>query len=360
MTHRERMKKSFMLEEVDKLPHGEQMIHDQLVAKILHEPLPEDGENALCAWMKKPLTSVNFSRHLRTRQVLGFDWVHLFPIEPFVEKAADEHSLRKDIWGQVIKVTEETFEIVQPAIGSAEEMDSYRFPSVDDFIYTDIIRWANESDFWVTTQIDTGFFKVAQLVGFENYMIYLATAPERLTRLMERFTSFQEKLVDRLIEAGAGSIWFSDDHAFNAGPFMSPDMLWDYDFRFLKELVEYVHSKGLIANFHSCGNIAKTLPLLVKTGINSLHAIQPSAGNDLVAYEREFGKNLCFMGNFDMDFLMPKGSPQDIDEAVRRMVEAVWAKKRTGYVVATCNMLNNDQPIENALMLHYAAEKYGR
>jgi hypothetical protein len=61
-----------------------------------------------------------------------------------------------------------------------------------------------------------------------------------------------------------------------------------------------------------------------------------------------------------MDRLMPKGSPAEIDEAVRKMVEAIWNESRTGYVVATCNMLNNDQPLENALMLHFAAEKYGR
>lgn len=359
MTHRERMKRSFMLEEVDRLPHGEQMIHDLLVAKILHEGLPEDGDNALSAWMKETLSDANFSRHLRARQVLGFDWVHLFPIEPFVEKEADERGLRRDIWGQRIKVTRESFEIVEPAIGSADEMDSYRFPSPDEFIYSDIKRWQTESDLWVTTQIDTGYFKIAQLVGFENYMMYLADVPGKLASLMERFTDFQKKLVDRLIEAGADSIWFSDDHAFNSGPFMSPAMLQEFDFRYLAELVAYVHAKGLLANYHSCGNIAQTLPLLVKAGIDSLHAIQPSAGNDIEAYHREYGKDLCFIGNFDMDQLMPKGSPRDIDAAVRKMVEALWREKRTGYVLSTCNMLNSDQPIENALMLHFAAEKYG-
>ncbi len=359
MTHRERMKNSFMLKEVDKLPHGEQMIHDQLVAGILHEDLPEDGNNALSAWMKETLSDANFSRHLRAREVLGFDWVHLFPIEPFTETRPDAHGLRKDIWGQKIRVTKESFEIVEPAIGSADEMGSYRFPLPDDFIYSDITRWHTESDLWVTAQIDTGYFKVAQLVGFEKYMMYLADAPEKLAGLMERFTCFQKEIVDRLIEAGADSIWFSDDHAFNAGPFMSPGMLEEFDFRYLRDLVAYVHSKGLLANYHSCGNIAQTLPQLVEAGIDSLHAIQPSAGNDLVAYHREYGKDICFIGNFDMDHLMPQGSPRDIDDAVRKMVEAIWSERRTGYVLSTCNMLNNDQPIENALMLHFAAEKYG-
>jgi uroporphyrinogen decarboxylase len=356
------MLNSFRLKEVDKLPHGDQMIHDELVAALLHEPLEGDGRNALAKWMKEVLPDANFKRHLRARKVLGFDWVHLFPIEPFVasEKRADGVDLHRDIWGQKIQVTDRSFEIIEPAIQSLEGLDSYAFPSPSDFIFSDITRWSKESDLWVTVQIDTGFFKVSQLVGFENYMMYLADDPGRMTAFMERFTEFQKGLVDRILEAGADSVWFSNDHAFNAGPFMSPAMLWDYDFQYLAELVDYVHSKGRIANYHSCGNIAQTLPLLIKAGIDSLHAIQPSAGNDLVAYHREYGKDLCFVGNFDMDHLMPKGSPEEIDQAVGAMIEKLWKAKRTGYVVATCNMLNNDQPLENAMMLHYAAEKHGR
>lgn len=362
MTRRERFERSLKLMEVDKLPHGEQMIHDELLAKMTGEHFHNDHENALSKWMKELLPEENFQRHKAVREMLNFDWVHLFPIEPMVETMSDDGTIKvqKDIWGQTLKITSESYEIIERAIKSLDELKKYKFPNVEDFLYSDIERWAKESDFWVTTQIDTGFFKASQLIGFEEFIDYMYDNPTELKDFMERFTEFQKKLIDRLVSTGTNSIWFSDDHAFNNGPFLSPEQLKEYDFDFTKQLVSHTHSKGLLANFHSCGNIEKTLPLIIETGVSSLHAIQPSAGNDIYKYKKEYGRDICFIGNFDMDYLMPKGSVKEIDAKVKEMVSIMWEKERTGYILSTCNMLNNDQPVENALMLHLSAEKYGR
>ena len=362
MTRRERFERSLRLQPVDRLPHGEQMIHDDLCAAFTRKRFSEDSHNALSKWMKELLPENNFQRHKEVRELLDFDWVHLFPIEPMVETLSDDGTtkVQRDIWGQTIKVNNACFEITGKAISSIEELKTYQFPRVDSFLFSDITRWAKESDYWVTTQIDWGYFKVAQLVGFEEFIMYLYDEPSAVRGLMEKFEDFAKRMVDRLIQAGANSIWFSDDHAFNSGPFISPEQLQEFDFDYLRRMVDYVHSKGLLANFHSCGNIELTLKQLINTGINSIHAIQPSAGNDIYKYKKEYGKDICFIGNFDMDHLMPKGSVQEIDQKVKEMVSVMWEKDRTGYILATCNMLNNDQPVENALILHMAAEKYGR
>jgi uroporphyrinogen decarboxylase len=338
------------------------MIHDELLAKMTGKVFAEDHQNALSKWMKELLPPANFERHKAVRELLNFDWVHLFPIEPMVETISDDGTtkVQRDIWGQTLKITSESYEIVERPVNSAEELKTYRFPEVSSFLYSDIEKWARESDFWVTAQIDHGFFKVSQLVGFEQYIGYMYDHPSELVGFMERFSDFQKKLIDELVAAGANSIWFSNDHAMNSGPFLAPEQLKELDFRFTRELVDYVHSKGLLANYHCCGNVEKTLPYIIETGVSSLHAIQPSAGNDIFKYKREYGKDICFIGNFDMDYLMPRGSVQEIDARVKEMVSVMWEKHRTGYILATCNMLNNDQPVENAVILHMAAEKYGR
>jgi len=75
MSHKERFYNALMLKEVDRLPHGEQMIHDSLVAKIVKLDLPGDEGNALAKWMSEPMTDENFMRHKKARGFLGFDWV---------------------------------------------------------------------------------------------------------------------------------------------------------------------------------------------------------------------------------------------------------------------------------------------
>ena len=361
MTKRERFRNSLLLKEVDKVPHGEQMIHDELVAKITHQYFKEDSENALTKWMCETLPEENFHRHKKVREMLNFDWVHLFPAEPIqvTGKNADDRIIARDIWGQTLLISNESNEIIDTPIKSIEDLIKYQFPSLDKFIYSDITSWKAETEFWVTAQIDTGYFKAAQLIGFERYMEYILMYPKEMHDFMEKFTDFQMKLSDKLILAGADSVWFSDDHCFNAGSMIPPESCYEFDFKYLKKLVDHVHSKGVLANYHSCGNISSTIKMILQTGVNSIHALQPSAGNNIFNFKKEYGKDVCFIGNFDMDRLMPLGSPYEIDHAVKEMIEKMWYD-RTGYILSTCNMLNNDQPIENAITLHLAAEKYGR
>jgi uroporphyrinogen decarboxylase len=361
MTKRERFRNSLYLKEVDKLPHGEQMIHDELCAKITHEYFDDDHTNALLKWMCQLLPEQNFQRHKKVREMMNFDWVHLFPAEPLqdITMKPDGNMTAKDIWGQTLLITNQSTEIIETPINDLSDMKKYEFPDVSKFDFSDIRRWQNETDFWVTTQIDSGYFKAVQLIGFNRYMEYCMCEPDALTDFMEKFTDFQMRLSDKLMESGADSIWFSDDHCFNSGPMMSPDMHYDFDFKYLRQLVDHVHSKGFPANFHSCGNVKDTIKMVIETGVNSIHALQPSAGNKIYEYKKEYGKDVCLIGNFDMDRLMPLGSPYEIDKAVKEMIDNVW-HDRTGYILATCNMLNYDQPVENALTLHAAAEKYGR
>ncbi len=359
MNHKERFTRSLLLKEVDKLPHGEQMIHDVLVARIVNDPLPGDDGNALSKWMFDSISSSNFQRHLKAREFLGFDWVQVFPQEAVTDIGTDIDGHRKvrDIWGGELIETSHSSTIVKNPINSPEQMKSYEFPDIGDFDFGNVETWLKNSDLCVAPQIDTGYFKVSQLTGFEDYCVYLYSNKSELHCLMEKFTDFQIRLADHLIDIGVDVIWLSDDHAFNSGPFIDPELLREFDFNYMKKIVEHVHGRGVPVVLHSCGNLNKTMEMLIDTGINGLHAIQPSAGNDIYAYKKRYGRELCFLGNLDINELLPHGSPFDVSMKVREMADNMFYD-RTGFILSTCNLLNEDTPLENAMAMHLTAEKY--
>lgn len=359
MNHKERFYNALMLKEVDRLPHGEQMIHDSLVAKIVKNDLPDDDGNALAKWMCEAMTDENFARHKNARNFLGFDWVQVFPMESLTEIGKSEHGnkLAKDIWGAVQEITSESSVVVKKPIESLEEMANYKFPDISEFGFENVIRWVDDGEFFVASQVDTGFFKVNQLVGFEEYMEYIYFNKEEMHDLMKKFTEFQKRMIDHLIDLGVDCIWLSDDHAFNSGPFIPPHLMQEFDFDYMKQIVDYVHSKNVPVILHTCGNINKTIEQIVATGINGLHAIQPSAHNDIYFYKQKYGKQICLIGNLDINELLPLGSPFAIGEKIQEMVDKLFYDK-TGFVLATCNLLNSDIPIENAISMHLLAEKY--
>ncbi len=96
MTRRERFERSLRLQEVDRLQHGEQMIHDEL---------------------------------------LDFDWVHLFPIEPMVGTLSDDGAMKeqRDIWGQILRITPESYEIIKLPINPVDDLRTYEFPFLREY-----------------------------------------------------------------------------------------------------------------------------------------------------------------------------------------------------------------------------------
>jgi uroporphyrinogen decarboxylase len=138
---------------------------------------------------------------------------------------------------------------------------------------------------------------------------------------------------------------------------MSPQALWEFDFQYMKELVKEIHNLGVPVILHACGNVNKALPMLVGVGIDCLQGLQPTAHNDIAAIKDCFGDTLCLMGYMDLNYLLPKASPREVMDGVRKTIKV--AAKGGGYMLSTCNMLNGDVPPENALAMYMAGARYG-
>jgi uroporphyrinogen decarboxylase len=361
MTRKERFLKTLAHEEVDKVPHGDMMVHEKLCAKLTDIHLPEDEKNALQAWVCDTLSDENFKRHVMCRELLNFDYVMVFPREEPIDKGVDEDGIEtvKNVWGIVTKNSAEVTHFEEPPIKGPQDITKYEFPKPTDFKYDNMERWLKETDFAVLPQLDCGFFKINQLTGFEQYMEYILTNPNEMHALMEKYTEFECAMVDHLIEMGVDCILLANDYAYNQGVFISPKMLWEFDYQYTKRIVEHCHSRGKPIAMHACGNQSQVMGMIVDSGLDAIQALQPTAHNDIYAYKREYGKDICLMGNMDINHLMPDGSPYEVDRKIKEMVEKLWYD-RTGWVLGTANLLNHDIPADNALTMHLAIEKYGR
>ena len=206
-------------------------------------------------------------------------------------------------------------------------------------------------------QLDTGFFKIYLLIGFTNYMFYVFEHQAALKLLMERLADLQIRIAQEAVRRGADCIWLANDYAFNQGPFIAPELLWELDFQYEKKIVDAVHKLGVPCVLHSCGRQTATIDMIVDMGVDALHAMQPSAGNDIREFKKRYGKKLSLIGNVDISKLLPFGTPWEVDQAVKGLVQDVG--RDGGYVLTTCNGIMEDVPVQNAITMHLACEKYG-
>ncbi len=360
MNHKERMLTVLFKEGLpDKVPHGDVMVDPIVVDKLLKKEAILKENNFLVYWMTENFSDEFFERQLKIRELLSFDYAHVFPREPLETVRKDDRGreIKRNIWGAEFIVTPKTTEFIKSPIPDIGLLGNYKFPEVEDFIFDNLEKWVNKSDLFVVCQIDTGYFQVSNLIGLKEYMFGIYDNRKEIKLFTERLVELQKKIARAAIKKGADCIWLSNDYSFNCGTFIPPELIWELDFQYEKRIVDEVHRLGKPVVLHSCGNQNEVMDLIVDLGVDGLHSIQPAAQNDIISYKKRYGNKLTFLGNVDINKLLPLGSCYEIDRQVRYLIEKIGYDGK--FVLSTCNAIMEDTPPENAVMLHLAVEKYG-
>jgi uroporphyrinogen decarboxylase len=143
-------------------------------------------------------------------------------------------------------------------------------------------------------------------------------------------------------------VMLSDDYGTQRGMLMSPGH-WR---RFLKPLLAEIYAlakrHGRTVLHHSCGHIVPVIGDLVDVGLDVLHPIQPEA-MDILELKRRFGADLTFCGGLGTQELLPRGTPQQVRDEVRRLKDAMG--RGGGYILEPGITLQADVPLENLLAM---------
>ena len=148
-------------------------------------------------------------------------------------------------------------------------------------------------------------------------------------------------------------VYTSDDLASQQTLLISPDMFrrllkdrWTAFNRALKERF----GDHLQIHFHSCGAIADLVPDLMDTGIDILNPMQPLAsGMDFEKLKNAYGQKLSFSGGFDIQHILPYGSPEEVWSEARRLVSILG--RDGGYIAGAADAVQADTPTENVLAM---------
>ncbi|MEM3479622.1 MAG: uroporphyrinogen decarboxylase family protein, partial [Candidatus Bathyarchaeia archaeon] len=148
-----------------------------------------------------------------------------------------------------------------------------------------------------------------------------------------------------------------DEYGF-AAPGLYVNLSGKIVFPYIAQEVDLIHSLGLPAVFHCDGNVTPLIGYVIKSGFDGIQSLQPNAGVDIISIKREWGDKICLMGNLDLDYLLPLGTPKEVEDEVKRLIRNV--APGGGYILSTTNVLTRYVPPENALVMYKAAEKYGK
>ncbi len=172
---------------------------------------------------------------------------------------------------------------------------------------------------------------LTRLVGQENALLWMGMYPERMGESINRIGQFYLDCTKAQIEAADGLldgmvIW--GDVAYSKTMFFDPEYWRAYFKPWVKAMIDVCHQHGLPVIYHGCGNVHLIFEDFIEIGVDSYNPLEAKANMDAVELKRQFGNQIGFCGNSNIQ-VWETGDKELIRHEVLRKLNAA---KGGGYI----------------------------
>ncbi len=285
----------------------------------------EHKEADRVAIFDRPWGRDTIGRWHREGMPLNIDYIEFFGLDRIVQFEADI-SPKYDV-----KVIEETNEYVvyttqwgatkkswKNTTSTPEHLD-YRIKTQDgwmeakermkpgrdripwDFLKENYGKW-REQGAWIQPNMWFGFDVThSHVVGTERFLVAMMEEPEWCVDMFNHFLDMSIAHLDMIWEAGYtfDAVRWPDDMGYKGTQFFSMSTYRELLKPVQKRAIEWIHSKGIKAYLHSCGNINPFIPELIELGLDGLNPLEVKAGMDPVYLKENYGDKLLLHGGMN-------------------------------------------------------------
>jgi len=200
------------------------------------------------------------------------------------------------------------------------------------------------------------------LRGFTEFLSDLMLEPKLVQAVLEHMLQYGRDVADTALrEVGdlVDVVEISDDMGGEDRPFFSPEAFRKQIKPYLRKLVDAIKSrtKAKIVQ-HNDGAIFDLIGDLIDVGIDAINPTQVSARGmgDTRRLKATYGANMCFWGGIDTHKLLPFGTPEQVANETRRIIEDLG--RGGGLVLASVHNIQDDVPPENVVAMFDTATHY--
>jgi uroporphyrinogen decarboxylase len=252
-----------------------------------------------------------------------------------------------------------------------EEIERYPWPDMDDpsrvaHVRQQARRLAEENRYailatpWLLFPLERAF----AMQGMDRFLMNLAMHPEFSRALLEKIAGLCRQLMGHFLDElgeNVDIIKIGDDLGTQDRLMISPRMYRQVLKPIHADYIAFIRQRTQAkVFFHTDGDVFDLLDDFVEIGIDILNPIQTSAGKmaDLAELKRRYGRNLVFCGAVDTHRVLPSGTPDEVRQEVRRVIDLLGPGG--GYMLASVHTIMDEVPPENILAMVDAVEEYGR
>jgi uroporphyrinogen decarboxylase len=287
----------------------------------------------------------------------------------------DPHSDYVDSWGsgQTEISEDDWFPSVHPLpdARTTDDLDSYtHWPDMGDpsriaHVRDHARQLAEENQYAIlaTPWLLFPFERAYAMQGMETFLLNMARDPDFARALMEKIAVYCKQLMGRFLKElgdNVDIIKIGDDLGTQESLMISPRMYRELLKPIHADFISYIKARtSAKILFHSDGDVAPLIDDFVEIGVDILNPIQTSAGSmsDLPSLKKRHGNNIVFCGGIDTHRVLPYGSPAEVRQEVKRVIDILGPGG--GCMIGAVHTVMNDIPPENVLAMVDAVEEFG-
>lgn len=253
-----------------------------------------------------------------------------------IPTSGDAHKVGKfvDEWNCTFENIHEGIigEVKEPVIADWSDTSKVRIPfeclSIDK---EKVNQWCKENDKFVFANCCSRPFERMQFLrGTENFFVDLALDDEDALKMLAQVHEFYCQELEVWGQTDVDGLRFMDDWGAQKSLLISPSK-WREIFKPLyRDYVNIAKKYGKKIFMHSDGYILDIYPDLIEIGVDALNSQIFCMGLDKL---EEFAGKITFWGEIDRQYLLTRGSVEEISNAVAEVFKKL---SRQGGVIAQC------------------------
>lgn len=271
----------------------------------------------------------------------GYDYIHIEPRYFFPKKSGCRPTPDEDAG----------------LLTSWAEFNDYPWPTIEQVDFSDLVRAPDYLPEGMAIIAGTSgiFEEVWMIMGFETMCLKVYEQLDLVTAMFQRVGSIVLEIIKRAASFDCvGAMWISDDIAYANGLFLDPEIYRRLLFPWYRRMKSICCERNLPFLYHTDGLLWPVMSDLIKVGFDTLQPIEPKA-MDIQEVKQKVGDHFCLIGNVDVDYPLSRGTPAEVEEAVRYLIEAVAPKG--GYCLGSSNTVPSYVPVENFVAMIEACRK---
>jgi uroporphyrinogen decarboxylase len=209
-------------------------------------------------------------------------------------------------------------------------------------------------------ELFTSFLGTVREGGMVQTLYDIQDYPDYIARLQSRYVEDIAERTRLILENTAAQAIFVNSN-YSGPPIVSPRVYRAWDVPVLQAVAQVCRRYDVPLHLHQHGHLLAIIEDIIEAGVSLVCPLLPPPQgdvDDLAEAKRRFGERIALKGNVDPIEILLKGTPDDVELAVRSCLQAAAAGG--SYILGTADSTVIGTPFENIHAFVEAGKKYGQ